>query len=100
MKKTTTCGRSFAGLLRPLDDDQGAPVGFLVLERLVVRLLGPTELALRLVPFLASIATLVLVYRFCRAHLDRPKAGAIPTRHEPRLCIESCQLAKSPCWVY
>ncbi len=62
------CGRSFAGLLAPLDYHQGAPIGFLMLERLAVVVLGPTELALRLVPFLASIATLGLVYWFCRAN--------------------------------
>ncbi len=63
------CGRSFAGLLAPLDYDQGAPIGFLMLERLAVDVFGPTELALRLVPFIASIAALALAYRFCRANI-------------------------------
>ena len=62
------CGRTFGGLLAPLDYDQGAPIGFLMLERLAVVVMGPTELALRLVPFIASIAALALVYRFCRAN--------------------------------
>jgi uncharacterized membrane protein len=63
------CGRSFAGLLRPLDYQQGAPAGFLALERLAVVALGTGEWALRLVPFLASLAALALVDRFGRAHL-------------------------------
>jgi hypothetical protein len=62
------CGRSFAGLWRPLDLDQGAPVGFLMVERLAVLALGPNELALRLVPFLASVVTLFLIARFARVH--------------------------------
>ena len=57
------CGRSFAGLLAPLDYDQGAPIGFLMLERLAVVVFGPTELALRLVPFFASIAALALAFQ-------------------------------------
>ena len=69
------CGRSFSGLLAPLDYDQGAPIGFLMLERLAVVVFGPTELALRLVPFLASIATLALVYWFGRANFGRAAAA-------------------------
>lgn len=55
--------RSYAGLLQPLDYDQVAPVGFLVLERLAVRALGPSEHALRLVPLLAGIAALFLFWQ-------------------------------------
>ncbi len=59
------CGRSFGDLLKPLSYDQGAPIGFLFAERAAVLALGPTELALRLFPFLASIAALALVGRLC-----------------------------------
>ncbi|WP_435019175.1 hypothetical protein TA3x_001150 [Tundrisphaera sp. TA3] len=68
------CGRSFAGLFEPLDLDQGAPIGFLILEKLAVMAFGPTELALRLLPFLASLATLALLYRFCATNLGRWEA--------------------------
>jgi hypothetical protein len=72
------CRRSFSGLLQPLEHDQGAPIGFLYLEKLSILLLGPTELAFRLVPFLASLATLALLYRFCATNFGRwPAALAL-----------------------
>jgi len=61
------CGRSFADLTKPLDDDQGAPVGFLFAERLAVLAFGPEEWALRLLPFLAGLASLALIYRLVMA---------------------------------
>ena len=54
--------RSYAGLLQPLDYDQVAPIGFLVLERLAVGALGPNEYALRLLPLVAGVAA-VFVFR-------------------------------------
>src|SRR5262245_56132253 len=45
--------RSFAGLVKPLDFDQGAPIGFLWIEKLATLAFGPGERALRLVPLLA-----------------------------------------------
>ena len=75
MLALNVCGRSYAGLLRPLDDNQGAPLGFLWLEKLAVSTLGPTEPALRLVPFLASLATLWLVGRFCARNVGRRAAA-------------------------
>ena len=53
--------RSYAGLLQPLDNQQAAPVGFLMLEHFVVQILGNSEYALRLVPLLAGIASLFLM---------------------------------------
>ncbi|HET7622029.1 MAG TPA: hypothetical protein VFK39_09005 [Gemmatimonadaceae bacterium] len=53
-------GRSFAGLLAPLDRQQVAPLGFLWLEKTAVSLFGTSEYALRIVPLLASIAALPL----------------------------------------
>lgn len=52
--------RDPAGLLEPLEYNQAAPFGFLVAEHTVARLLGPGELALRLLPFVAGVAALVL----------------------------------------
>src|SRR5205823_13917721 len=52
--------RSFGGLLRPLDLQQGAPIGFLWVERAMVDVFGNNEYALRLFPLLAGIAAIVL----------------------------------------
>ena len=52
-------GRDFAGLFQSLDYNQGGPVGFLLLEKLVITLLGNNELTLRLIPFLTGCAALL-----------------------------------------
>lgn len=52
-------GRDFAGLFQSLDYNQGGPVGFLLLEKLVITLLGNNELTLRLIPLLTGCAALV-----------------------------------------
>ncbi|MCS7001709.1 MAG: hypothetical protein NZ518_02555 [Dehalococcoidia bacterium] len=49
--------RSPLELLFPLDYNQGAPVGVLLVMWSAVALLGATEAALRLLPFLAGVAT-------------------------------------------
>ncbi|HEU4585234.1 MAG TPA: glycosyltransferase family 39 protein [Gemmatimonadaceae bacterium] len=67
-------GRSFAGLLAPLDRQQVAPLGFLWLEKGAVSLFGTSEYALRLVPLLASIASLPLFALVAR-RLLRPIAA-------------------------
>jgi hypothetical protein len=58
--------RSPTGLFKPLDNEQGAPVGFLMLEKLAVTIGGNNERALRAVPLVASILALPLFYMFCR----------------------------------
>jgi hypothetical protein len=55
--------RSFGRLFRPLDYDQGAPIGFLLVEKLFNVILGKHELALRLFPLLAGLLSLWLFYR-------------------------------------
>jgi hypothetical protein len=50
-------------LLQPLPQHQVAPKGFVLLEKLAVAMLGPTDYALRLVPLLCSLVALVA---FCR----------------------------------
>jgi hypothetical protein len=49
--------------LHALDFDQAAPLGFLEVEKLAIGLFGKSEYALRLVPLLASLASLVLFYQ-------------------------------------
>lgn len=54
--------RGFRELLQPLDYHQVAPGPFLWLEKIATIVFGFNELALRLVPFVCSIASLFLFY--------------------------------------
>jgi len=67
-------GRPAGALLQPLDDRQGAPVGFLLLEKLAVQLFGEGERALRLVPLVAGIASMGLFYALARRWLSSAEA--------------------------
>lgn len=58
--------RSYVELLQPLDHNQAAPPLFLWAEKAVTQVLGPGEYALRLLPFLASLAALGLFYELLR----------------------------------
>lgn len=64
--------RNFGELLQPLDYDQGAPAGFLLVGKLFHILLGRSEYALRLLPFLAGVLSIWLFYLL----LKRVTAGA------------------------
>jgi hypothetical protein len=68
--------RSYRELLKPLDIDQGAPLGFLWAQRTAVNLLGNNEYALRLVPLLGGVAALVLVALLARRLLSPLAAAA------------------------
>jgi uncharacterized membrane protein len=54
--------RSWAGLLEPLALSQAAPPGFLLLTKAACGVFGYTEIVFRLLPFLAGIAALPLMY--------------------------------------
>ena len=69
--------RSLLDLLRPLDYRQTAPPLFLWLERLIVLVGGPAEHALRAIPLLAGVATLVVIWRVAKRLL--PDEGALVT---------------------
>ncbi len=77
------------GLFGKLDYEQGAPLGFLLLEKLAATLLGDGERALRLLPLLAGCASLVLFYLLARQIL-RP----------PGLLIALALFALSPTLIY
>jgi hypothetical protein len=77
MLSLSIVSRSYAGLLKPLEYYQVAPLGFLFAEKLVTQLFGGRDLVLRLVPFLSGVASLLLVY-FVAKNLLRP-AGMVLT---------------------
>ncbi len=57
-------------LLEPLAYNQVAPVGFIVSEKLVSQVFGPSDLALRLFPMLCGLAALPLFLLLARRLLD------------------------------
>jgi 4-amino-4-deoxy-L-arabinose transferase-like glycosyltransferase len=61
--------RSYLELLQPLDYDQGAPFGFLIVEKLAIQIFGNNEYALRLFPFLSGIISFFLLYRLAKIFL-------------------------------
>jgi hypothetical protein len=63
--------RSYAELTAPLDDNQAAPIGFLLTARLLVDLLGDSEHVLRLYPLVCGVAALVLLYLTARTAVSR-----------------------------
>jgi hypothetical protein len=54
--------RNWEELFRPLDYDQGAPIGFLLVEKIFNLLLGRNEFALRLFPLLVGLVSLWMFY--------------------------------------
>ena len=58
--------RSFGGLFQPLDNNQGAPIGFLLVQKTITLLLGDSEFALRLFPFVAGVISLALMFALTR----------------------------------
>jgi hypothetical protein len=68
--------RPVGSLLGPLDYRQVAPPGWLLLVKGVITLLGDGEHALRLVPFLGSLAALPLCWHVARRAL-LPGVGAL-----------------------
>lgn len=67
-------GRSYGGLLGRLDYDQSAPPMFLWAEKLVTQLAGVSDLGLRVLPLLAGLAAMFLVYPVARQFVTRGAA--------------------------
>jgi Dolichyl-phosphate-mannose-protein mannosyltransferase len=63
--------RGFWGLFQPLEYAQGAPIGFLVVEKILSKLLGHSEYVLRLFPFLCGVASLFLFYKLATTYLSK-----------------------------
>jgi len=54
--------RNFLDLFKPLDYDQGAPIGFLLVEKLFNLLFGRNELVLRFFPLILGLLSLWIFY--------------------------------------
>jgi hypothetical protein len=63
--------RSFAGLLKPLDWDQGAPIGFLLAEKSAISLLGNKDYILRLIPLLSGLVSIPLIYLVSKKYVGQ-----------------------------
>jgi len=60
--------RTFSGLTRPLDYEQGAPIVFLFIEKSILVLLGNKDYLLRLFPLLSGLLALYLIYLIARQY--------------------------------
>ena len=61
--------RSFIGLTQPLDYEQGAPIIFLYIEKLLVIVLGNKDQIMRLFPLFSGIIAIYFFYRIAQAHI-------------------------------
>jgi hypothetical protein len=62
--------RSLGGLTKPLDFNQGAPIGFLLIEELASRALGFSEYALRFFPLVCGLLSILLFVWLARRVLS------------------------------
>lgn len=62
--------RSFLDLLKPLDMNQGAPIGFLVLQKIMVSLLGNSDYTLRVIPLMAGVVSIPIMYLVSKQYLE------------------------------
>ncbi len=60
--------RTFGGLTQPLDYEQGAPIGFLLIEKSILVLLGNKDYILRLFPLISGLLALYLIYLVARRY--------------------------------
>ena len=68
--------RTYAELIKPLDYHQGAPLGYLYLQKSAIVIFGKTDFVLRLISFVAGAASLFLVYHLSQRVVSQ-KAGLI-----------------------
>ncbi|MEI6971170.1 MAG: glycosyltransferase family 39 protein [bacterium] len=70
----TFLDRTWIDLLKPLENQQVAPIGFLWVESVVCRILGVSELSLRLLPLLSGVAAMLIFMRLAFLSLGKQPA--------------------------
>jgi len=63
--------RSWVELTQPLDYNQGAPIGFLFVQKLMIVLFGNQDLYLRLFPLAASLLSIFLIWKVAQGFLSK-----------------------------
>jgi hypothetical protein len=63
---TNLVNRSYWELLQPLDHNQAAPPGFLWTEKFAIQVFGNTEYALRLLPLVGGIISILAFYKLAK----------------------------------
>ena len=58
--------RTFGALTLPLDFNQGAPIGFLFIEKFIILALGNQDYILRLFPIFSGVLSVYLIYRIAK----------------------------------
>ena len=58
--------RSFSGLAQPLDYNQGAPLGFLLMQKLLTLLLGNADYVLRIFPLICGLFSFWAIYALAK----------------------------------
>jgi hypothetical protein len=72
--KANLAGKPILDFSEALSHDQLAPFGFLIIERAIARVLGDSDMVLRLVPLAAGILGVILFLELCRRLLSRRAA--------------------------
>ncbi len=62
--------RSYVDLLKPLDNGQLAPFGFLWADKFFMDFLGPHELGLRLFPLVCGLLSVIIFYLICQKNFS------------------------------
>src|SRR5215831_13747743 len=78
MLAANLAGRSYGELASPLDQDQHAPYGFLVVEKVIFDTFGLNELWLRSPPFVSSVLAL-LAFPWVASFFLSPRAMLFAT---------------------
>lgn len=76
MVSTNIINRNYAELLRPLDMNQVAPIGFLFIEKMFVNLFGNNDWALRIFPLLSYFLSIFIFYKLSYLLFNSSKLSA------------------------
>jgi Dolichyl-phosphate-mannose-protein mannosyltransferase len=63
--------RSFLGLFQPLSLNQAAPIGFCLLQKAITSLLGGRDYLFRIIPLLAGLVSIPLMYFVSRKYVGQ-----------------------------